>query len=479
MWRRIAVAVPYLAASALLVLPVLLPRHVPAMDLPSHLYNTWLVLLVRQGRAPGLELAPQWSNVLFDWWLEGLWRLGGPVLAERVAVAAAVLIFFWGGFAWVSAITRRAAWSSAPLIAMLAYGWCYHQGFFNYYLSCGFGFWALAAVWNPPPRAWAAVAALGLAVLAHPVGAVAAAGLVAFVVLTRDMGWRKRALAAAICCLALVVAGRIVQGALPAQWELLQGFHVVFATQLRPFGEKYNGFILGVAALWLFCLWVRAVREKSLLLREPAVWLGVILATAILAIPGAVQLPGTARPLHFVDFRLALFLSPVLQALAIAAQPRRMPFLGALMTVMAVPYFLFLASDYRYLNQAQDEFFRAAHQIPEGGRAVAAATGRPAGMNPLSHMLEKACIGRCFAYGNYVPSSNAFRLRSRPGSTLALDDSAEVDRLAAGRFVVRPRDVPLYGVFLHSAQPFRLEVRSLHVGERVPLRSVPIPPDWF
>lgn len=476
---RVLRPLPYAALSAALLLPVLLPRHIPAADLPSHLYNTWLVLLVRQAQAPGLTIVPQWSNILFDWWLEGLWRLGGPALAEKMAVAAAVLIFFWGAFFWVSAITGRRAWSSVPFIAMLAYGWGYHQGFFNYYLSCGFGFWALGCVWRRPARVAPAAAALLLAALAHPLGAAAAAGLAGFVVLTYGLPPGKRALAAGLCCLGLAAAGLILLHTLPAKWEATQVFHVAFATQLRPFGEKYNAFILGVPLLWLVFIWARALRDRRALLREPALAAALILAAAISLIPGGVHLPGTARPLHFIDFRLTVFLSLVLQSLAVAAEPRRVPVLGIVQAVMAVAFFGFLASDYRHLNAAQDEFLRAAAQIPPGGRALAAATGKPIPMNPLNHMLSKACIGRCFSYGDYRASSRQFRLRAQLHSALVLDDSLDVDRYQAGQFVVRPRDLPLYGVFLRSGAPFRLSVRPLEAGERVPRQSVAIPPDWF
>lgn len=469
----------YTSASAVLLLPVVLPRHVPATDLPSHLYNTWLTLLVREGQAPGLELVPQWSNVLFDWLLEGLWRLGGPVAAEKASVAAAVLVFFWGAFFFVEAITRRPAWSSAPLLAMLAFGWTYHQGFFNYYLSCGFGLWALAWVWNPPLRIFPAAAALLLAALAHPLGAAAAGGLAGFQLFTRNRSWRARALWAAACCAGLAAAGQILLRALPCEWEISQAFHALFATQLRPFGEKYNFFILGVPLLWLVFLGLRILEERMGILRDPALFATAIVAFAIVALPQAVHLPGTARPLHFIDFRLALVLPVWVQAFAASGAPRRAIFLAALLCVLAVPYFAFLVVDYRSLNQAQEEFLRAARQVPAGARTVAAATGLPVQMNPLNHMLSKACIGYCFSYGAYVPSSKAFRLRARPGSPVVLDDSLDVDQLQAGKFVVRPRDLPLYGVFLESATPFRLKVLPLRAGDRIPRQGVRIPPDWF
>ncbi|MCS7042117.1 MAG: hypothetical protein NZR01_04940, partial [Bryobacteraceae bacterium] len=115
-------AAAILGTSALLLLPALLQPRIQAGDLSSHLYNTWLVLLVKSGEPLGLEIVPQYSNVLFDWWLEGFWRAGGPALAEKSSVAGAVLLFFWGGFSMISRLVGRTVWAAAPLLAMLAYG---------------------------------------------------------------------------------------------------------------------------------------------------------------------------------------------------------------------------------------------------------------------------------------------------------------------------------------------------------------------
>jgi hypothetical protein len=452
---------------------------VPAADLPSHLYNTWLTLLVREGRAPGLELVWQWSNVLFDWWLEALWRLGGPALAEKAGVAAAVLVFFWGSFSLVQAITRHPAWGSAPLLGMLAYGWVYHQGFFNYYLSCGFGFWALAFVWKRPARILPAAAALLLAALAHPLGAAAAAGLAGITLLVRNGPWLARIFWIAAACASLAAAAWLIQRSVPSEWQPTQVYHVLLATQLRPFGDKYKYFILGIPLLWLVLIAVRVRRERSAILHEPALYAITILAVAILVLPQAIQLPGTARPLHFVDFRLAVFLTVFVHSLAVPAALQRNRFLHTLLLPAAFAYFGFLTCDYQHLVRAQNEFLRAAKQIPQGARAVAAATGAPIQMNPLNHMLSKGCIGHCFNYGAYAPSSAQFRLRARRGSPVVLDDSLEVDRLQAGRLVIRPHELPLYGVFLTTAEPFRLEVRPLQAGERIVRQGVRIPPDWF
>ncbi|MGQ9919391.1 MAG: hypothetical protein ACUVS7_18480, partial [Bryobacteraceae bacterium] len=106
-------------------------------------------------------------------------------------------------------------------------------------------------------------------------------------------------------------------------------------------------------------------------------------------------------------------------------------------------------------------------------------TKSPPGMNPLLHLIDRACIGRCFSYANYEPSSAQFRLRSRPGSPVVFDSPQRVFALEQGRYVVRPVDLPLYGLFLRQDHPFTLEVRALRAGDRVNGVEAPLPPEWF
>src|SRR5580765_2159413 len=112
-----------LAVSALVLLPCFWQRRIQAGDLASHVYNAWLAQLVERGQAPSLYLARPWNNVLFDLSLHWLGNLFGLPAAEKITVAMAVLLFFWGAFALASAAARRAAWSMAPVLAILAYGW--------------------------------------------------------------------------------------------------------------------------------------------------------------------------------------------------------------------------------------------------------------------------------------------------------------------------------------------------------------------
>src|SRR5277367_1861593 len=94
------------AISALLVIPNFWHHHIQAGDLGSHTYNAWLAQLIHQGKAPGLYLATQFQNVLFDFLLSASVKLFGFTLGEKMAISACVLVFFWGVFALLRAATH-------------------------------------------------------------------------------------------------------------------------------------------------------------------------------------------------------------------------------------------------------------------------------------------------------------------------------------------------------------------------------------
>lgn len=147
----------YVLASLVFLVPCYWQSRIQAGDLSSHLYNAWLAGLIQSGRIQGLQIVSQTTNVLFDVLLSMLLQAFGADWAQRLSVSLCVLVFMWGAFAFVSAVAGRAAWPLLPCIAILAYGWTFHMGFFNFYLSLGLCFWSLALLWAPtrarlPPR---------------------------------------------------------------------------------------------------------------------------------------------------------------------------------------------------------------------------------------------------------------------------------------------------------------------------------------
>src|SRR5205823_13849137 len=80
----------YLIASLFLLIPCYWQPRLQAGDLSSHVYNAWLAQLIESGRADGLMIVRQTTNVLFDLLLSGCFRLFGADWAQRIAVSVAV-----------------------------------------------------------------------------------------------------------------------------------------------------------------------------------------------------------------------------------------------------------------------------------------------------------------------------------------------------------------------------------------------------
>lgn len=213
----------YALVSLLLLAPCYWQPRIQAGDLASHIYNAWLVQLIESGHIQGLQIVAQTTNVLFDLMLSGLFRVLGPEAAQRVSVSLAVLIFIWGAFAFARVVSGRNPWQILPCIAMLAYGWVFHMGFFNFYLSLGLCFWALALLWKPNSRrVGAAVPILVLAYVAHALPVVWVAGLVGYVWVAGRLPARVRPYLIAGSLLAMVILRAAIVGKMASNWSANQ-----------------------------------------------------------------------------------------------------------------------------------------------------------------------------------------------------------------------------------------------------------------
>jgi hypothetical protein len=105
--------------SALLLVPCFWHSRIQAGDLGSHVYNAWLAQLIEHRQLQGLTLVFQWNNVLSDLLVLHIGNVLGFMVAEKIVVSSAVLIFFWGCFSfiarasgWPPGCLRRFSWRS-------------------------------------------------------------------------------------------------------------------------------------------------------------------------------------------------------------------------------------------------------------------------------------------------------------------------------------------------------------------------------
>jgi hypothetical protein len=452
----------YPLLSLLLLLPVFWQPRLQAGDLSSHIYNAWLAQLIESGRAEGLTIVRQWTNVLFDLMLSGLFRAFGPEAAQRIAVAIAVLTFAWGAFAFVGAVAGRRPWGLLPCIVMLAYGWVFHMGFFNFYLSMGLCFWAMALLWEATPRRIAVAAGLlALSCLAHALPVLWAVSLSGYVALARRVSPSVRARLTVAVVLAMIAAQVAARVFFIARWSHTQWTLSTGADQLWVFGTKYY---IPLAGLLLVegLLFLRLLRDKGkkAVVGSVPFHLVVIAAAAVFVLPGAVLPPGFSHTLTFIAERLSLGVAICVCALLGSVETRKIE--SAALLGIAFVFFGFLYADERALNAFEDRMQEAISTLPPGQRVVNIIGDYSLRTNPVGHMIDRVCVGRCYSYANYEPSTGQFRVRAVARNPIVTPNYGESFYLQIGERVIQDSELPMYAVDIEPSG--RMFVRPLRSG---------------
>jgi hypothetical protein len=82
----------------------------------------------------------------------------------------------------------------------------------------------------------------------------------------------------------------------------------------------------------------------------------------------------------------------------------------------------------------------------------------------VHHVVDRACIGRCFVIDNYEPASGQFRLRANSESTMAAASSEDTNRMMLGIYVVKPSDLPVWQILQCGLREIDLCLRPLQAG---------------
>lgn len=451
----------YAAVSLLLLVPCYWQPRVQAGDLSSHIYNSWLAQLIESGRTEGLVIVSQTTNILFDLMLSGLFKWFGPELAQRISVSIAVLVFVWGAFAFVSAVSHRRPWHLLACIAMLAYGWVFHMGFFNFYLSLGLSFWALALLWEATPRRIAAAAPIvALAYVAHALPVAWALCLVAYVWMVRRVSAHTRGAIMAVWLMAMVVFHIAIGRALVVKWSLQQLAVSTGLDQVWVFDGKYYVVLVGLLLVWglLFLEMMHRSGGREIVSSVPF-HICLVSALGIFILPGTVLIPGFRHALVYIAERMSLGVGVCVCAMLGAARPRAYVRYG--MILVALVYFGFLFRDERVLNAFEDRMAATVAQLEPGQRVVNGVDDPYLRVNALTHMIDRVCVGRCFSYANYEPSTAQFRIRVLGDNPIVAADYGDSYRLQRGTYVLKERDIPLYKLDLENG---RMVLRSLKAG---------------
>ncbi|MGA9626747.1 MAG: hypothetical protein WBL65_10010 [Bryobacteraceae bacterium] len=382
---RFAAMRPSRAIYGLVSLLLLAPCHwqprLQAGDLSSHIDNSWLARLIESGRAQGLEAVRQTSNFLFDLILGGLFKVVGAEAARRIAVSLAILTFAWGAFAFISTVSGRRAWHLMPVIGMLAYGWVFQMGFFDFYLSLGLCFWALALGWESKPwRLAAAGPILALAYLAHALPVVWAAGLLAYLWLAGRTAARTRAWMIAVSLLAMVLLRAWTGGTRIAEWSLQRICMTSAADPSWTFDAKYYVLLVGLLLVW-GALFLDLMHQWGTLRLASSIpfQVCVVGAAGVFLLPATLLIPGFQHALVLIAERMALGVSVCVCALVGAARPRIWERYA--LVVVALIFFGFLYRDERAMNALEDRMQGAvAQSVPGHGVVIRGVkAGMPCG----------------------------------------------------------------------------------------------------
>jgi hypothetical protein len=461
-WLRISLV------SILILTPCFWHREIVASDLGSHLYNAWLVQLIHRGELPGLWVAPQHTNVLFDWLLSAFGSIFGWHAAEKITVSIAVLIFFWGSFAFVSAAARRAPWFISPVIALATYGWTFHLGFFNYYLSLGLGFCAAAIFWRGVGREkLAALAFVPFIFFAHPLGV---AGFVATCVF---LWLHERTGAAGKLILFLLAIASLVtlHLALARFFLVTPGTRPFYsfngADQLVLFGERYKVLARIALAFVIVAIGIDFAtnRKNQWNWSKYSVPLQLYILTelAVLLMPGAVDFSVQAASIALLTERLTS-VSAVLGCCLLGAMRPNKCHLAAFGAI-AVVFFSFMYQDTAVVNRMEAQIVKLVSILPPNQRVMATILP-PAGSRILiQHIIDRACVERCFSYANYEPAAAVFRVRAsadNPYVLMSFESAIDGER---GEYIVQPRDLPVYQVYQCNEDGTQLCIAPLKAGD--------------
>lgn len=459
--------------SVAIIVPCLWHGHIEAGDLGSHVYNAWLAQLIEKGQAPGLYIVRQWDNVLVDWALLHCGNVLGFGAAEKIVTSVCVFIFFWGVFAFVAAVSERLPWFLAPCIAMLAYGYSFSMGFLNYYVSIGLACWSLAAVWRGRGLArLVGVAILPLVILAHPLGLAWLLATGTYIGLSELLrGWWRLAVPAAAVLLLLSVHWYLAHRvSFAVDWEHDPFYAMNGADQLALYSPRYSVLAWVTFGFATVCI----VAEAGSRFREKSFWeslrlLAELYALAILAVA---LLPENLRPsetgawIGLLASRLTTFTAIFGVSLLSRLKPRwwHLAAFGS----CAIVFFSFLCQDTKVLNRMEANVESIVAPLPPCTRVLSTIWAPPGSrITFVSHFVDRACIGHCFSYGNYEPSSGQFRIRVREGSPVVSASEDDSEDMQAGQYDVQDEDLPMKEIFQCDPSDLtKLCIRDLAAGEK-------------
>jgi len=193
--------------------------------------------------------------------------------------------------------------------------------------------------------------------------------------------------------------------------------------------------------------------------------LWVLNAAAVLLIPNDVLFPAYAVAFGYVANRLSL--PAGIMVCALLAQVPLRTYEKIAMVLIVAGFSAMLYADTRELNRWEDSVDDKVAQLPFGQRVISSLPALSLPVDPLTHMVDRACVGHCYSYANYEPSTRQFRIRAEKGNAIVLSEYADVFAIEKTKYVVQSRDIPLSLVYACHLTQWEACVRPLNAGDVV------------
>jgi hypothetical protein len=472
---------------------------VTGVDLQSHLYNAWLADLIQSGSIHGLWIGHQSTNVVIDIVLAWLMKGFGVSVAEQVVTAVLVLLFFWGAFPLITAVSGRTVYWLAPWLAILAYGMVFQVGLLNYYLSCAIVLWLFAFLWKHR-LGWltlCAVPLLILAYLAHPLPVLWLIGIATYCWLARRMQARLQMILFIGCIASLLLIRSYVVAKYLTTWIKSQLICWTGADQAWLHGWHYLPVFIGFLLFGIVLLCEPENRWRALVSILAQAYF--LTAVTIALMPSEIQSSKETAPAGGIAFRLSLLSGVLLLALLSRSTHRRWYLPAGLLT--AAIFFSALYCDIGKEARVEAKMANLVEALPAGSRVVSYADLSDRGpqdnvsrregklsrlVNPVlsvmsshlqgTHLLSRACIGHCFDYMNYEPSTGQFRVHAAPGNSVVLPTFAEFEAMKSGAYQLKASDLPLYALVRCGPEPEDIFMAPLAIGESSTKSACPSTP---
>ena len=455
--------------SAAVVIPCFWHRRIEAGDLGSHVYNAWLVQLIEKGDAPGLWIANQRTNVLFDFMLTSLGKTVPLLIAVKIVVALSVLLFFWATFAVVASTSERAPWPLCAVIAMVCYGWTFNMGFLNYYLSLGLSFLGIAIIWKG--HKWECAAALilvPLIAIAHPLGLVWLGCASVYVLAFRYTSKHYRialfpAAVLSLCVLHFYLWRHLLVSSRKHPFYLYNGMD-----QFVLFGPAFKVPAVALAGILLVAIAIDFARRRKASgssgpTRSMLLQLYVLVFLAVTLLPDSIKFLQSQAPLSLLSARLTSISAVLICCLAGMTLPRKWHYFA--FAAPPLMFFCLLYLETARVNRIEDQADKLIAILPPMQHIAVTIPDERNSRLTLEHLVDTACIYHCFTYGNYEASSGQFRVRALPGNWFVTPDYSATAAISSGTYTAQRSEMPLYQIYVCG---------SKDRDERLCLRLMPV-----